>query len=69
MVGVPHAGILVVRGAYEVSVFRKPKRRYLYALGPGEKYEIARLGYLRMWDLKRKVKKLKNILSETKIKT
>lgn len=62
-----HAGIITCRerygyGAGDVSMFRKPKKRTNYQLELHERYLLARLGYLRMWDLKKKINQMKNVL-------
>ncbi len=61
------AGIIICADNYcgginDTSIYRKPKKRHDYELSLSERYEIARLGYLRMWDLKRKVNQMKNVL-------
>jgi hypothetical protein len=49
-------------GVRDTRLYRKPKKRYQYELSLGERYGIARLGYLRMWDLKKKVNRVKAAL-------
>ncbi len=59
------AGIIVCKNPYrriEVSMFRRPKKRNHYELEPNERYLLARLGYLRMWDLKNKLNRVKAAL-------
>ena len=60
------AGILVIRkswesaryGRFEAGLWRKPKiNAQAPALTEAEKFNIARLGALRMWTLKRKIQK------------
>lgn len=49
-------------GAGNVRIFQKPKKRTDYHLPYEERLLLARLGYLRMWDLKKKVNQMKNVL-------
>lgn len=62
------AGIIVCSDNYcggisDTKMYRKPKMRYPYELSLDERYDIARLGYLRMWDLKKKVNRVKAALA------
>lgn len=60
------AGIIVCSGYYgritDTRLFRRPKKRNHYELSQSEKFLLARLGYLRMWDLKSKVNRVKAAL-------
>ncbi len=62
------AGILVVSkseiySTYNVDVRRKPtKNRMARSLSQIERYELARLGALRIWDLKKRLQKVREAM-------
>ena len=59
-----HCGVLEVEekahfGRYRIVEHRKPEIRHEYKFTDKERYQLARLGALRIWTLKRKIHKLK----------
>lgn len=55
-----HAGVIIVGEDLRCKIIRKPKRIGKYKFSMEERYQIARLGALRIWNLKRKIKSLKS---------
>ncbi len=56
------AGIILCGDTYrpvDVRMYRRPKKRGHYEAQPNDRYLLARLGYLRMWDLKNRLNRVR----------